>query len=69
MPMTVEARDQYEILKSDWPANDYSYDPDRERPFRAVPHANRETVLAADSPGELRDFVRADHAMRAGAVR
>lgn len=64
MPMTVKERDQYENLKADWPVYDYSYDPDREHPFHAVPLADSETELTADSPGELRALVRADHAAR-----
>ncbi|MCL2580831.1 MAG: hypothetical protein FWE35_00050 [Streptosporangiales bacterium] len=64
MPMTVKERDQYENLKADWPVYDCSYDPDREHPFRAVPLADRNTELAADSPAELRALVRADHAAR-----
>lgn len=64
MPMTVEERDQYETLKSDWPVYACDYDPDRAHPFRAVPLADRGTVLEADSPGELRALVRADHVAR-----
>lgn len=64
MAMTVKERDQYENLKADWPVYDYSYDPGREHPYRAVPLADRETELAADSPDELRALVREDHAAR-----
>ena len=64
MPMTVSERDEYENLRADWPVYDCDYDPDRERPFRAVPLSDRETELLADSPAELRTLIRADHAAR-----
>lgn len=69
MHMTVEQRDQFETLKSDWSPNyDFSHCPGEERPFRAVPHADPLTEFAADTPAELRDLVRDDHAMRTAGV-
>jgi hypothetical protein len=70
MHVTVEERDQYETLRADWSPNyDFSYDTDRDHPYHAVPHANGKTVLAADTPAELRDYVRVDHAMRTAGAR
>jgi hypothetical protein len=69
MRMTVEDRDQWECLLADWSA---AYDitlsdKDGERPFKAVPHADREALLEAASPRLLRAMVREDHARRTAA--
>ena len=70
MRMTVEDRDQWECLLADWSA---AYDitrseEDDERPFKAVPHADREARLEAASPRLLRAMVREDHARRTAAA-
>ena len=72
MRMTVEDRDQWECLLADWSA---AYDitrsddeDDDERPFKAVPHADREALLEAASPRLLRAMVREDHARRTAAA-
>jgi hypothetical protein len=63
--MTVTDRDQYEILKTDWsPLYDISHCPGRDHPFLALPRTSPETVIDADSPAQLRDRIRADHATR-----
>jgi hypothetical protein len=64
--MTVEDRDQWECLLADWSA---AYDITRDeeddgRPFKAVPHADREVLLEAASPRLLRGMIREDHAHR-----
>ena len=69
MRMTVEDRDQWECLLADWSAG---YDialggEGGEQPFKAVPHADRETLLEAASPRLLRAMVREDHARRTAA--
>jgi hypothetical protein len=69
MRMTVEDRDQWECLLADWSA---AYGiilsgEDGERPFKAVPHADREALLEAASPRLLRAMVREDHARRTAA--
>jgi hypothetical protein len=68
--MTVEDRDQWECLLADWSA---AYDitrgdEDGERPFKAVPHADRKVLLEAASPRLLRAMVREDHARRTAAA-
>ena len=68
--MTVEERDQWECLLADWSAAydiTRSDDEDDERPFKAVPHADREALLEAASPRLLRAMVREDHARRTAA--
>jgi hypothetical protein len=69
MRMTVEDRDHWECLLADWSA---AYDialsgEDGERPFKAIPHADREALLEAASPRLLRAMVREDHARRTAA--
>ena len=69
MRMTVEDRDQWECLLADWSA---AYDitlsdEDDERPFKAIPYADREALLEAASPRLLRALVREDHARRTAA--
>ena len=70
MRMTVEDRDQWECLLADWSA---AYDitlsgEDDQRPFKAIPHADREALLEAASPRLLRAMVREDHARRTAAL-
>ncbi len=71
MRMTVEERDQWECLLADWSA---AYDitrsngEDGELPFKAIPHADRESLLEAASPRLLRAMVREDHARRTAAA-
>ena len=65
--MTVEDRDQWEFLLADWsPAYDITQkdDEDDPLPFKAVPNADRGTLLEAASPRLLRARVREDHARR-----
>jgi hypothetical protein len=72
MRMTVEDRDHWECLLADWSA---AYDitlsgedgEDGERPFKAIPHADREALLEAASPRLLRAMVGEDHARRTAA--
>ena len=69
--MTVEERDQWECLLADWSAAydiTRSGDEDDERPFKAIPHADREALLEAASPRRLRAMVREDHARRTAAA-
>ena len=71
MRMTVEDRDQWECLLADWSAAydiTRSDDEEDERPFKAVPHADREALLEAASPRLLRAMVREDHARRTAAA-
>lgn len=68
--MTVEDRDQWECLLADWSAAydmTRSDDEDDERPFKAVPHADREALLEAASPRLLRAMVSEDRARRTAA--
>jgi hypothetical protein len=69
MRMTVEDRDQWECLLADWSAayDIILSDEDGERPFKAIPHADREALLEAASPRLLRAMVREDHARRTAA--
>lgn len=69
--MTVDDRDQWECLLADWSASyDFTVSDDEadERPFKAVPHADRESGLEAASPRLLRAKVTEDHARRATAA-
>jgi len=65
--MTVEDRDHWECLLADW-SELYditrSDDEGDEKPFKAVPHADRSALLEAASPRLLRAAVREDHARR-----
>jgi hypothetical protein len=68
--MTIEDRDLWECLLADWSA---AYDitrgeEDDERPFKAVPHADREVLLEAAGPRLLRAMIREDHARRTAAA-
>jgi hypothetical protein len=69
--MTVEDHDQWQCLLADWPAayditqSDHKND---RLPFKAIPHADRETILEAASPHLLRAMVREDHARRTAAA-
>jgi hypothetical protein len=68
--MTVQERDQWECLLADWSAA-YEItisDKDGELPFKAVPHAARQTSLEAPSPRLLREVIREDHARRTAAA-
>ena len=69
--MTDEERDQWECLLADWSsAYDITRSDDEadEKPFKAVPHADREALLEAASPRQLRAMIRADHARRTAAT-
>lgn len=71
MRMTVEDRDQWECLVTDWSQLydiTYSDNEDDEVPFKAAPHADRGTLLEAASPRLLRAMVSGDHARRAAAL-
>lgn len=69
--MTVEDRDQWQMLLDDW-SQLYditrSDDEDDELPFKAVPHADPEALLEAASPRLLRAMVREDHTRRTAAA-
>ena len=70
MRMTVEDRDQWECLLADWSAAydiTRSDDENDERPFKAVPHADPETLMEAASPRLLRAMIRQDHTRRTAA--
>jgi hypothetical protein len=68
--MTIEDRDQWECLLATWSAAydiTRSDDEDDERPFKAVPHVDREALLEVASP-RLRGIVREDHARRTASA-
>lgn len=65
--MTVEDRDEWECLLTDWSELydiTHSNGEGDELPFKAVPHADPEALLEAASPRLLRAMVREDHARR-----
>jgi hypothetical protein len=68
--MTIEDRDQWECLLADWSAAYHITQSDEadELPFKAAPHAEPGTLLAAASPRALRAKVVEDHAHRAAAA-
>ena len=69
--MTVEDRDQWQMLLDDW-SQLYDItrgdDEDDELPFKAAPRADPEALLEAASPRLLRAMVREDHTRRAVAA-
>lgn len=69
--MTVAERDQFEMITTDWsPLYHIAYDAQREHPFRAVHHDDRDQAgkhMQAETPAQLLDYIRADHAFRIAA--
>jgi hypothetical protein len=69
--MTVEDRDQWQCLLTDWPElYDLTHSDNQadDKPFKAEPHAAPGTLLEAASPRLLRTMIGEDHARRTAAA-